>query len=66
MKFEELLKEKKTNTNQLSIKSGVLNSKISNLKLGKSDFKNIPVKNALKIAKALGMTIEEIVEFLEK
>lgn len=66
MKFEELLKEKKTNTNQLSIKSGVLNSKISNLKLGKSDFKNIPVKNALKIAKALNMTIEEIVEFLEK
>lgn len=63
-KFEDLMIEKGYNGNQLSIASGVAVMSINDLKTGKAEFKNTKVENALKIAKAFEMSVEDIYKYL--
>lgn len=65
MTFEELLKEKNISAFRLSKDSGVPNATISDLKLQKTSFGKMRVDNAYKIAKSLGMQIEDIIEKLK-
>jgi Plasmid maintenance system antidote protein len=62
--FSDLLKKKGINAYNLSRMTGVPEQTIRDLKNGNSEFTNSKVKTALKISKALEMSIEEIVNYL--
>lgn len=62
--FNDLMNEKGFNGNQLSIASGVAVMTVNDLKKGKTHFKKVNVETALKLSKALNMSVEEIYKYL--
>ncbi|MEG0526779.1 MAG: helix-turn-helix transcriptional regulator [Longicatena sp.] len=64
--LDEFLKDRILNNNKLSLMTGIPTMTLNDLKNGKSNFENVKVKNAVKIAKALDMSVEELYEKSKK
>lgn len=64
MLFKELLESKKMSAYKLMSLSGVPKTTIMSLTRGDRLFKNITVDNAIKIAKALDMSVEDIYQLM--
>jgi len=64
MLFKELLAAKNMSAYRLVILSGVPKTTIMSLTRGDRLFKNITVDNAIKIAKALDMSVEDIYQVM--
>lgn len=62
--FNDLLEEKEISGNKLSKLSGVPTMTISDIRTRKTDFRKVSVETAVKLSKALGMTVEEIYSYL--
>lgn len=63
--FKALMEERGYNkVTPLAEQTGLSRARINDLKNGKSYFSKLRVYNAIKIAKALNMTVEEIYNYL--
>ena len=62
--FKELMKERKVYVTELARVSGIPRTTISRIAICDTPFEKITVSNALAIAKAMNMTIEEIYDKL--
>lgn len=58
--LKELLKKKNVTLRELEKSSGIAHATLFDLYSGKSDFNKCSIKNAIKIAKALNMSIEDL------
>lgn len=64
-KFKELLQEKGYTAYRLNKEHRIPTNTVNDLCSGKTEFKNVRVGTALKLAKVLGMSIEEIYNYME-
>ena len=62
--FKELMTERKVYVTELARVSGIARTAISRIAICDTPFEKITVSNALAIAKAMNMTIEEIYDKL--
>lgn len=66
LKLEELRKERGLTQVQLAELSGVNSRQIQRVENGESDMGNVTLRNALALAKALGVSVEELMEEKER
>ncbi len=62
MKLKELRKSRNLTQAQLAELSGVNSRQIQRIENGESDISNVTLKNAHALAKALGVSMEELLE----